>query len=138
MVRTVAIGCLVVLSLGCGSKRGAADKVTREQCVAVRDHVVDLILAHYIAHPAETFDGLDRSDIATMVNIPQGTTRDSFGAFVTSESGKQWLGNARARLVAGTGLTDTVERCAHRGKPTHVACWLGATTMETFQRCPTP
>ena len=130
--------CVVVFELGCGTKQAAPEKVTREQCVAVRDHVVDLIIAHYKANGPETFDGLDRGDAATMVGIPAGTTRETFGRFLASEVATQWLGNARARLVAGAGLGDTVEKCAKRGTPTHISCWMGATTMEIFQRCPTP
>jgi hypothetical protein len=137
MPRLVVLALVAVTALAC-SKKPAADKVTREQCVAVRDHVVELIVKHYLAHPEETFDGLDRSDTATMVGIPVGTTRESFGAFLASDAGKPWLGNARARLVAGTGLTDTVDKCVRRGKPEHIACWMGALTMEIFQRCPTP
>ncbi len=138
-MRTLALACVVVLGFGCGKKQEAApEKVTRAQCVAVRDHVVDLIIAHYKANAPETFDGLDRSDVATMVGIPAGTTRETFGRFLASEAATQWLGNARARLVAGTGLGDTVEKCAQRGTPTHIRCWMEASTMEIFQRCPTP
>lgn len=137
-MRTVALACVVVLGLGCGKKQAAPDKATREQCVAVRDHVVDLILAHYKANGPETFDGLDRSDLATMVGIPVGTTRETFGRFLASDAAKQWLGNARARLVSGAGLGDAVEKCALRGTPTHITCWMEASTMEIFQRCPTP
>ncbi len=138
-MRTVALaGVVVVLALGCGTKQAASVAVTREQCVAVRDHVVDLILEHYKANGPETFDGLDRSDVATMVGIPVGMTRETFGPFLASEAANQWLGNARARLVAGPGLSETVESCAQRGTPTHITCWREASTMEIFQRCPTP
>jgi len=136
VMRTVAFACALVLAFGCGKK--PPDKVTREQCVAVRDHVVELILQHYIGHGPETFDGLDRSDAATMVGLPPGVKRETFGPWLASEAGKPWLANARARLVGGTGLTDTVEKCVKRGTATHIACWQGATTMEIFQRCPTP
>lgn len=138
MHRLVVLALLVILALGCGKKEATSQKATREQCVAVRDHVVDLIIKHYIANGAETFDGLDRSDAATMVGIPPGVAREKFGAFLASGAAEQWLANTRARLVAGTGLSDTVEKCAQRGTSTHIACWRGASTMEIFQRCPTP
>lgn len=138
MHRFVALALVTILAFGCSKKQPAAQKVTREQCVAVREHVVELIIQHYIANGPETFDGLDKSDVATMVGIPPGVTREKFGPFLASGAAEQWLANARARLVAGTGLSDTVEKCAQRGTPTHIACWLGASTMEIFQRCPTP
>ena len=129
---------VTVLAIGCKSSAPPEAKVTRQQCVAVRDHVVELIIRHYLAHPEDTFDGLDRADLATNVGIPQGTTRETFGPFIASDAGKPWLANARARLVAGTGLGETVDKCVRRGKPEHIACWMGATAMEVFQRCPTP
>lgn len=137
MHRLLALAVVTVVALGC-AKKAASTKATREQCVAVRDHVVELIVQHYITHGEETFDGLDRTDAATMVGIPPGVKRETFGPFLASDAGKPWLANTRARLVGGTGLTDTVEKCAKRGTPAHIACWLGATTMEIFQRCPTP
>ncbi len=138
MHRLVVLALVVILALGCGKKQSAADKVTRDDCLAVRDHVVDLIIKHYIANGAETFDGLDRSDAATMVGIPPGVAREKFGVFLASGAAEQWLASTRARLVAGAGLGDTVEKCAQRGTSTHIACWMEAQTMEIFQRCPTP
>lgn len=129
---------VTLMAVSCKASAPPSAKVTRAQCVAVRDHVVELIIQHYIANGPETFDGLDRSDVATMVGIPPGVTREKFGVFLASGAAEQWLANARARLVAGTGLSDTVEKCAQRGTPTHIECWLGASTMEIFQRCPTP
>ena len=129
---------VTVLVIGCKASAPPEAKVTRQQCVAVRDHVVELIIGHYVANGPATYDGLDRTDVATMVGIPQGTNRETFGPFLASDAGKPWLANARARLVAGTGLTDTVEKCTRRGTQTHIACWLGASSMAIFQRCPTP
>jgi len=137
MDRKVALVVVTVLAFGC-KQDPPASKVTREQCVGVRDHVVELIVRHYVAHPEQTFDGLDRGDPATIVGIPPGVKRETFGPFLASDAGKPWLANARARLVAGTGLSDTVDKCVRRGKPEHVTCWMGAATMEIFQRCPTP
>jgi len=137
MHRLVALALVTVAVIGCKNHPATA-KVTREQCVAVRDHVVELIIQHYRAHPEETFDGLDRGDAATLVGIPPGVKRETFGPFLASEAATQWLANARARLVAGTGLSDTVDKCVRRGKPEHITCWTGAATMEIFQRCPTP
>ena len=138
MPTAALISLVVVIAVGCSKKPAAPEKVTREQCVAVRDHVVDLIIEHYKANGPETFDGLDRSDVATMVGIPPGVTRETFGPFLASGAAQQWVGNARARLVAGPGIGDTVEKCVQRGTPTHITCWMTALTMEIFQRCPTP
>ncbi|MBA3454464.1 MAG: FG-GAP repeat protein, partial [Deltaproteobacteria bacterium] len=138
MHRLVVLALLTIVATSCDKKQTASDRATREQCIAVRDHVVELILQHYMANGPETFDGLDRSDTATMVGIPPGVKRETFALFLASEAGKPWLANTRARLVAGTGLTDTVEKCVQRGTPTHIACWRGASSMEIFQRCPTP
>ncbi len=128
----------VLLVVGCRKGSSTDESVTRAQCVAVRDHVVELILGHYRTHGTETFDGLDRADTATMVGIPPGVTRDTFQPFLESEAGKPWLDNARARLVGGAAMTETVDKCVKRGKLANITCWMGAATMETFQRCPTP
>jgi len=138
MHRLVVLALVTIVGFGCGKRQPAGQKVTREQCVVVRDHVVDLIIQHYIANGPETFDGLDRSDAATMVGIPPGVAREKFGAFLASGAAKQWLANTRTRLVAGAGLSDAVDKCVQRGTPTHIECWMGASTMEIFQRCPTP
>jgi len=137
-MRTARLVCLAVLAIGCRKGSSTDASVTREQCVAVRDHVVELILQHYRTHGEETFDGLDRSDASVMVGIPPGVTRDKFAPFLESEAGKPWMDNARARLVGGAAMGDTVDKCVKRAKPTHVACWMGAQAMEAFQRCPTP
>jgi len=137
-MRAPGIVVFAILAIGCKKGSSTDASVTRDQCVAVRDHVVELILQHYKTHGAETFDGLDRTDAATMVGIPPGVTRDTFQPFLESDAAKQWLDNARARLVSGTAMADTVDKCVKKARPTHLTCWTGARTMEAFQRCPTP
>lgn len=134
----LAAPLVVAVSCSTSAPGQGPSKVTRASCLAVRDHAADLITGYYQRHPEETFDGLDRSDLAVMVGLPPGVKRETFGAWLASDAASQWLTNARVRLISGSGLTDFVGRCTKGATPEHIACWTAATTMETFQGCPNP
>lgn len=136
---------LFVVLLGCGSEErtkqqepAVAAVSHRDQCIAVRDHVVQLISEYYVAHAPETFDGLDRSDPSIQDGLPPDTTRDTFAAFLATAPGKAWLAKARARTIASVSMSDTVDKCVSSAQKSHLDCWLAATTMEQFQTCPVP
>jgi hypothetical protein len=138
VARIAFVSAQLAIAVGCSKRTADPARVTRESCLAVRDHAAELITGYYQRHPEETFDGLDRSDLAVMVGIPPGVKRETFGTWLASEAARQWLANARVRLISGSGLTDFVGRCTKGARPEHVACWTAAATMETFQACPIP
>lgn len=117
---------------------GASPPATRGQCLAVRDRSAELLLAHYVKHPDETWDGLDRSDPGVTAGLPPDLTKDNFATFLATDAGKAWIGQARDRAVAAPAMAVAVERCVAAATGEHVVCWLGATTFEAFQRCPNP
>ena len=117
---------------------GASPPATRGQCLAVRDRSAELLLAHYVKHPDETWDGLDRSDPGVTAGLPPDLTKDNFATFLATDAGRAWIGQARDRAVAAPAMAVAVERCVAAATGEHVVCWLGATTFEAFQRCPNP
>lgn len=117
---------------------GASLPATRGQCLAVRDRSAALLLAYYVKHPDETWDGLDRSDPGVTAGLPPDLTKDNFATFLATDAGRAWIGQARDRAVAAPAMAVAVERCVAAATGEHVACWLGATTFEAFQGCPNP
>lgn len=117
---------------------GASQPATRGQCLAVRDRSAELLLAYYVKHPDETWDGLDRSDPGVTAGLPPDLTKDNFATFLATDAGRAWIGRARDRAVAAPAMAVAVERCVAAATGEHVACWLGASTVEAFQRCPNP
>lgn len=118
---------LLVLLVSCGDTR---EKVTREQCSQVADHIASLIMAHYTAHPAELWDGM-ADPYST--GIPNTVTKDSFAAFLASPEGKTWSmqrhGQVRSSAEAG------VESCEKEATPALVRCLLATKTRDDVGAC---
>jgi len=122
------LGIVLVLVLGCGSKR---EQVTREQCRQVADHIADIIIDHYAAHPDELWDAITAEPGDT--GVPQAVTKESFKAFLDSPEGKTWLmqrhGQARSGTEAG------IQPCVEKASAKLVKCLLAAKTHEDVTAC---
>jgi len=119
-----------------GSAAGSGD--SRARCLAVRDHVVDLIAGAYLAEPNTTFDGLDRSDPHIAEGLDPAVTRETFGAFLATDPGKAWLERQKARAISAPAMADTVEKCVQLATQANLDCWLGSRNLPAFQLCPEP
>lgn len=115
---------------------GSAD--SRAQCAKVRDHLVELIANAYAASPETTFDGLDRSDPQITEGLDTSLTRETFAAFLATDTGKAWLERQKARAISAPAMAATVDKCALQATQAHLDCWLGATDISAFQLCPAP
>ena len=89
----IAIAC----SYGCGK---SSDKVTREQCAKVADHIADLIVDHYRAHPDELWDGMTAQPGET--GLPPNITKDNFKAYLETPEGKTWMMQRHGQARSGT------------------------------------
>lgn len=118
---------LLVLLVSCGDKR---EKVTREQCSKVADHIAGLIMTHYTTHPDELWDGM--SDPYS-TGIPNTVTKESFEAFLASPEGKTWSmqrhGQVRSSTEAG------IDACVKDATPALVRCLLATKTREDVGAC---
>src|SRR5438445_11885221 len=77
---------LLVLVVSCGNK-GGTDGVTREDCAKVADHLAEVMIDHYTAHPDELWAQVEGKD----TGLPATVTKDSFGTYLGSPEGKTWL-----------------------------------------------
>jgi hypothetical protein len=121
----------VVLAAGCAFGCGrASEKVTREQCAAVADHIATVIMNHFSSHPDELWAGM-AEPYAT--GIPTTVTKESFAQFLASPEGKTWVmqrhGQVRSSAEAG------IEPCVQVATPELVRCLLATKTREDVTAC---
>jgi hypothetical protein len=120
---------LVVLLFACGKP----DTLSRSDCIRIRDHVAELVTNDLVAHPEALWDAHDPSHDD---GVDPGLTRATFGAFLKTERGQQWIARSRARAAAT--MDDLVDLCVKKAKQANLDCWLAATTPDAFAKCPDP
>ncbi|MDX2089287.1 MAG: hypothetical protein SFX73_15640 [Kofleriaceae bacterium] len=125
-------------SSGSSAALGSSTADMRAQCLKVRDHIVDLLAEAYVANPATTFDGLDRSDPVIAEGLDLALTRDSFGAFLTTDAGKAWIARQKARSIGSPEMAATVDKCTREATQANIDCWLESMNVTAFQLCPMP
>src|SRR5690348_15728262 len=74
-----------VLLVSCGNK--GETKVTRDDCAKVADHMSEVMIEHYTAHPDDLWIEIDGKDSG----VPATVTKETFAAFLASPEGKTWL-----------------------------------------------
>src|SRR5688572_11118446 len=108
-----ALWILLVLLVSCGNK---STKVTRDDCAKVADHIANLIIQHYTAHPDELWDGLAADGGDT--GLPPTVTKPTFKAYLDTPEGKTWMmqrhGQARSGTEAG------IDQCVAKATPDQV------------------
>ena len=123
-----ALWVVLVLLVSCGNK---PKKVTREQCSQVADHIADLIIDHYTAHPDELWDGMTAEPGDT--GLPATVTKQTFKAYLDTPEGKTWLMQRRGQ--ARTGTEAGIDQCVAQATPAQVSCLLAAKTREDVTAC---
>ena len=128
---------VIALVAACKGKRGPKPPpVTQADCIAVRDHVADLVTTDMVAHPERLWDSLQSHDPAKDADLDAGLTRETFGAWLATERGKAWIAKSRAR--ASSKFDDIVAKCVARATKDNITCWLGAKNITAFGQCPDP
>jgi hypothetical protein len=117
-----------VLTISCGNK-GAA-KVGREECAKVADHITDLIMDHYTAHPDELW--LEVGSAADS-GLPAGTTEKALPGFLGSPEGKTWLLQRRGFVRSAT--EGGMDKCIQSASRKQVDCLLAAKSREAVTAC---
>ncbi len=118
----------LVLVVSCGNK--GSEKVTRQDCEKVADHIAGLIIDHYRAHPDELWDEM----AATKKDaLPAGVTKETFKAYLDTPEGKTWM--MQAQGAARSGTEQGIEPCMQHATPTQVTCLLAAKTKADVTAC---
>ena len=128
MHRGLAFCAVLVLVVSCGSK---TQKVTREQCTEVADHIADLIIDHFTANPLELWDGMNKEPGDT--GVPPTVTRETFKSFLDSPEGKTWLMTRRGQARSGTH--QGIDQCVEKASQKQVKCLLAAKSREDVTAC---
>ncbi|HEX5059452.1 MAG TPA: hypothetical protein VFV99_08840 [Kofleriaceae bacterium] len=123
-----ALWIVLVLCVSCGNKQ---EKVTREQCAKVADHIADLIIDHYAAHPDELWEAVTSQPGET--GVPPTVTKETFKAFLDTPEGKTWLMQRHGQARSGTesGIPD----CVAKATPKLVSCLLAAKSRDDVTAC---
>jgi hypothetical protein len=119
---------VLVLLLGCGKP---ADKVTRDQCSKVADHVASIIVDHYTAHPDELWDLIHQQDKPS--DLPPTVTKESFKSYLATPEGKTW--SMQALGAARSGTEAVIDKCVAEATPSQVKCLLAAKSREDVNAC---
>ena len=118
-----------VVVTACG--KASSDKVTRERCSKVADHMADIRMEHYAAHLDELWDDANREP--DHAGLPDTVTKETLKAYVDSPEGKTWWmlqqGQARTRIEQG------IDFCVQNASPKLVACLLAAKTQDEVNAC---
>jgi hypothetical protein len=118
----------LVLVVSCGNN---GERVTREQCAKVADHVANLIIDHYVAHPDEFWDGITAEPGDP--GLPTTVTKQTFKAYLDSPEGRTWLLQRRGQ--ARTGTEQGIDGCVKNAKPKQVRCLLAAKSRDDVSAC---
>jgi hypothetical protein len=120
---------LLVLVVSC---KDHGEKVTREQCANVADHMADLRIEDSVAHPEDWWDGM--AALGQDTGMPKTVTRASFASFLTTPEGKTWLmkrhGAVRAEMEQGIDAS-----CMKKATPMTIDGLLAAKTKADATAC---
>lgn len=124
--------CLVlVLLLGCGK---ASEKVTREQCSQVADHIASVIVEHYSSHADELWELIHQQSAKS--DLPPTVTKDNFKAYLATPEGRTW--SMQALGAARVGTEGVIDKCVAEASPAQVRCLLATKTREDVTACDQP
>ena len=108
-------------------------KVTREQCSAVADHIAEVIINHYSSKPVELWDGMGTPQ---ETGVPEAVTRETFAAWLASPEGKTWTMQRHGQVRSGTEAG--IDLCVQKATPKQVSCLLAAKTRDDVTACDAP
>lgn len=117
---------LCVLLAGCGSK---GNKVTREDCSKVADHIADLIMDHMQAHPDELWEQVQDQN----TGLPPTVTKEALPQFIETPEGKTWL--LKARGFTRSGVEQGIDACVQKATRKQVSCLLAAKSRDDVTAC---
>lgn len=126
-MRAGLVLCVVLGSLvGCGSKD---DKVTREDCTKVADHIADLIMDHMQAHPDELWEQVKDQQ----TGLPPAVTKETLPQFIETPEGKTWL--LQRRGFTRSGVEQGIDTCVQKATRKQVSCLLAAKSRDGVTAC---
>jgi hypothetical protein len=122
LVLCVALELLV----SCG---GGDQKVTREDCAKVADHIADLIMDHMQSHPDELWAQVEGQE----TGLPKDVTKETLKAFMDTPEGKTWL--LQRRGFTRSGVEQGIDTCVQKASRKQVTCLLAAKSREEVTAC---
>ena len=116
-----------VLLISCGNK--AETKVTRDDCAKVADHMAEVMVDHYSAHPDDLWTEIEGKDAGMPASVP----KETLPAFLASAEGKTWL--LQRRGFVRSAMEQGVDSCVTKASRKQVNCLLVAKSREAVTAC---
>lgn len=127
MMRRGLVLCVALeLLVSCGGKD---QKVTREDCSKVADHIADLIMDHMQSHPDELWAQVQGQD----TGLPATVTKETLPDFMQTPEGKTWL--LQRRGFTRSGVEQGIDKCVEKASRKQVDCLLKAKSREDVTAC---
>jgi hypothetical protein len=118
---------LLVLVVSCGNKGGGT--VTREDCAKVADHLAEVMIDGYSAHPGELWQEIEGKD----TGLPTTVTKDTFAAYLGTPEGKTWL--IQRRGFVRSAMEPGVDSCLAKASRKQVTCLLQTKSRDDVAAC---
>ncbi len=123
-------GLALCSSLAFGCQRSPA-KPSRAECTQVAEHIAELIISHYTAHPTEWFAAVEAEEGDS--GLPPELTQETFAGYLATEPGKTWLLMRRGQTLAGT--QQGIDLCVSNATKAQAHCLLAAKTRDDVVAC---
>jgi hypothetical protein len=127
-VHQMRTALVLVLVVGCGKP---SDKVTREQCSQVADHVAAIMVDHCMAHTDECWDA--EAAQPRDGGVPEAVTKATFKSFLDTPAGKTWLMQRQGQWRSIN--ESAVPSCIKNGSSKLVNCLLATKTRDDVAAC---
>jgi hypothetical protein len=127
-VHQMRTALVLVLVVGCGKP---SDKVTREQCSHVADHVASVIVNHYTMRSDELWELIHHDNNPS--DLPASVTKDNFKSYLATPEGRTW--SMQALGAARVGTEGVIDKCIAEATPKQVNCLLATKTRDDVAAC---
>jgi hypothetical protein len=120
---------ILLVLVGCSSRGDT--KVTRDDCAKVADHMAEIMMDHYMAHPDELWTEVEGKGSDT--GLPGTVTNETFAAYLASPEGKTWV--IQRRGFVRSAMEPGVDSCLAKASRKQVACLLQAKSKSDVTAC---
>jgi hypothetical protein len=128
-MRVLATSIVFGILVSCGGSKD--QKVTREDCAKVADHIAEVMIADYAKQPDVLWDAVHAEEAEP--DLPATVTKESFKGYLDSPEGKTWLMKRHAEIRTGTEMA--IDGCMQKATRKDITCLLASKTRDDVVAC---